>query len=131
MFRSNRHQWFRLGQSLEAQRTAIGFTPLDFLLDVVEQRHDVLKAVLNINVAVSDRDQDDFEILRRSCESQEHSHDIVASLADGQRWFMEPWIGMDMYAGSEAYWVSVDDELTRCHFGDGLGLVNVSKRDKV
>jgi hypothetical protein len=38
---------------------------------------------------------------------------------------------MNMYAGSEAYWVSVDDELTRYHFGDGLRLVNVSKRDKV
>jgi hypothetical protein len=40
-------------------------------------------------------------------------------------------LDMDMCVGMDAYWIGVDDELTWCHFGDGLRLVNVSKRDIV
>lgn len=32
-----------------------------------------------------------------------------------------------MYVGSDAHRISVNDELTGCHFGDGLGFVKGRK----
>jgi hypothetical protein len=84
MLRPDSNQRLGLCQSVETDRTAIGFAPLDLLLDVVEEGHDIAEAVLDIDVTVRDGNQDDFEIFRRSGESEKHGHHIIAALTGNQ-----------------------------------------------
>lgn len=56
MLRSYSNQWLGFSQSLEADGTAIGLAPLDLLLDVMEEGHNVAEAVLDIDVTVRDGD---------------------------------------------------------------------------
>jgi hypothetical protein len=84
MLGPNSDQRLGLCQSLEADGTTIGLAPLDLLLDVMEERHDIAKAVLDIDVTVSNGDQDDLEVFRRGGESEKHGHYIVAALTGNQ-----------------------------------------------
>ena len=84
MLRSYSNQWLGFSQSLEADGTAIGFAPLDLLLDEMEERYNIAQTVLDINVAVCHRDQDDFQVFRRGGKSEKHGHHIVAALTGNQ-----------------------------------------------
>jgi hypothetical protein len=80
MLRPDSNQRLGLCQSLETDRTAIGFAPLDLFLDVMEEGHNVAKAVVDIDVTVRDGDQDDFEVFWRGGKSEKHGHHIVTAL---------------------------------------------------
>jgi len=51
--------------------------PRLFLLQDVEEGNNVPQTVVELDVAVGDRDQQDLELLRRGTEGQKHSNNIV------------------------------------------------------
>ena len=98
MLWTNSNQWLGLCQSLEADGAAIGFAPLDLLLDEMEERYNIAQTVLDINVAVCHRDQDDFQIFRRGGKSEKHGHHIVAALTCNQYEAIQ--VTVDSHTGS-------------------------------
>lgn len=80
MLRTNRNERLVVSQGIEAKLQSIFLPPGKFLLDVVEHRNDVPKAILYIDIAICDRDQQHFEFLRSSRKCKEHGQDIVDTL---------------------------------------------------
>lgn len=81
MLRTQRHRWLRsLDQSLESSLQALCFAPFNLLLNMIEERHDIAETVLNVNVAVSDGDEQDLDFLWQGREGEKDGEDVVDAL---------------------------------------------------
>ena len=127
MLRSDSNQWLGFRQSLEADGAAIGFAPLNLLLDVMEEGYDIAQAVLDINVAICHRDQDDLQVFRRGGKGEKHGHYVVAALTRNQ--YETAQVKVDSHTGSvsmiilrgamfavavQVRWFREDNEMKHC-----------------
>lgn len=110
MFRPDCDQRLLLEQRLKTNITTLGFAPPDLLFDVMEERNDVPQAIVNVNVAISDRYEQDLELLRKCRQGQKQCNYIVTTLIEGSATDASDWKEL-----VGRYRVSVNDDLTRGH----------------
>lgn len=81
MLRPQRHDRpGALEQGLESRLQTLRFTPLDLLFHVVEQRHDIAQAILDVDVAVGHGDEQNLQFLGQGGEGEEDCEDVVDAL---------------------------------------------------
>ena len=80
MLRPNSNDRTTLLQRGEAGLPPLRFSPRNLLFHVVEERYNVTETVLHVDVAVGDRDEEDFELGGEGGAGEEHGEDVVDAL---------------------------------------------------